>query len=108
VLPTPRHGKPVEINAYWYNDLMIMAYFNELLGREGLEYSNLAEKVKVSFLEKFWNEKENCLKDLVSGSDTDNQVRCNQIWAVSVPFGMLDREKEKKVVEKVYRELYTP
>lgn len=108
VLPTPRHGKPVEINAYWYNDLMIMAYFHELLGREGLEYSNLAEKVKVSFLEKFWNEKENCLKDLVSGSDTDNQVRCNQIWAVSVPFGMLDREKEKKVVEKVYRELYTP
>jgi len=108
VLPTPRHGKPVEINAYWYNDLMIMAYFHELLGREGLEYSNLAEKVKVSFLEKFWNENENCLKDLVSGSDTDNQVRCNQIWAVSVPFGMLDREKEKKVVEKVYRELYTP
>lgn len=108
VLPTPRHGKPVEINAYWYNDLVIMTYFHELLGREGLEYSNLAEKVKVSFLEKFWNEKENCLKDLVSGSDTDNQVRCNQIWAVSVPFGMLDREKEKKVVEKVYRELYTP
>lgn len=108
VLPTPRHGKPVEINAYWYNDLMIMAYFRELLGDEGFIYKELAEKVKVSFLAQFWNEEENCLKDLVSGSETDQQVRCNQIWAVSVPFGMLDREKERKVVEKVYRDLYTP
>ncbi|HCW74607.1 MAG TPA: glycogen debranching protein [Clostridiaceae bacterium] len=108
VLPTPRHGKPVEINAYWYNDLMIMAYFHDLLDGDGRQYKNLAEKVRVSFLDKFWNDKEDCLKDLVSGSETDNQVRCNQIWAVSVPFGMLDREKEKRVVEKVYRALYTP
>ena len=108
VLPTPRHGKPVEINAYWYNDLKVMAFFHDLLGSEGEMYSNLAEKVKVSFLNKFWNDEENCLKDLVSGNETDNQVRCNQIWAVSVPFGMLDREKEKRVVEKVYRDLYTP
>lgn len=108
VLPTPRHGKPVEINAYWYNDLMIMAYFKNLSGQEGTPYLKLAEKVKTSFLAEFWNEKENCLIDLVSGCETDNQVRCNQIWAVSVPFGMLDRDKERSVVNKVYRELYTP
>ena len=27
ILPTPRHGKPVEINAYWYNALKIMDFF---------------------------------------------------------------------------------
>jgi len=108
-LPTPRHGKPVEINAYWYNDLKIMEYFSELLKLENNEeYGALAEKVKISFLEVFWNEKEMCLKDVVSGTDADIQVRCNQIWAVSVPFGMLDRVQEKMVVEKVYKELYTP
>jgi len=108
-LPTPRHGKPVEINAYWYNDLKVMEYFSELLKLEDKEkYGELAEKVKISFLENFWNEDEMCLKDVVSGTDADMQVRCNQIWAVSVPFGMLDRVQEKMVVEKVYRELYTP
>lgn len=109
LLPTPRHGKPVEINAYWYNDLKIMEYFYELLEmEEGKEYGLLAEKVKASFNEKFWNEKEECLKDVVSGTSADDQIRCNQIWAVSVPFGMLEPEREMKVVEKVYRDLYTP
>lgn len=108
-LPTPRHGKPVEINAYWYNDLKILEYFSGLLKLENKEiYGELAEKVRKSFLEEFWNEEEMCLKDVVSGTDADRQVRCNQIWAVSVPFGMLDRVQEKMVVEKVYKELYTP
>ena len=108
-LPTPRHGKPVEINAYWYNDLKIMEYFSNLLKLENRErYEVLAEKVKESFLKEFWNEDEMCLKDVVSGTDADTQVRCNQIWAVSVPFTMLDRVQEKMVVEKVYKELYTP
>ena len=108
-LPPPRHGKPVEINAYWYNDLKIMEYFSDILELDHKEkYGELAEKVKKSFLEKFWNKEEMCLKDVISGTEADSQVRCNQIWAVSVPFGMLDRKQEKMVVEKVYKELYTP
>lgn len=108
ILPTPRHGKPVEINAYWYNDLRIMGYFSRMLGKEGNEYEDLAAKVKVSFCEKFWNEKQGCLKDVVSGERADDQIRCNQIWAVSQPFTMLSREQEIKVVDKVFEKLYTP
>ncbi len=109
VLPTPRHGKPVEINAYWYNALMVMGFFSELLQRgDKNSYNMLAEKVKSSFLQKFWNEQEKCLKDVISGTRADLQVRCNQIWAVSLPFGMLPREKEIQVVEKVFTTLYTP
>lgn len=109
ILPTPRHGKPVEINAYWYNDLKIMAYFSDIL-HDGNKtfYEDLAEKVRISFQSQFWNDDENCLKDVLSGTYSDCQVRLNQIWAISMPFSILSRDKEKLVVEKVYQELYTP
>jgi glycogen debranching enzyme, archaeal type, putative len=102
---TPRHGKPVEINALWYNGLLIMEYLSEKFGHDASGYKNLAEKVKKSFNEKFWNEEEQCLFDVVD--ENDGRVRPNQIWAVSLPYTMLDREKEKKVVTKVYKELYS-
>ena len=71
-------------------------------------YSALAEKVKDSFREKFWSDKNQCLKDVLSGTSADEQIRCNQIWAVSMPFTMLNREKEKQIVETVFKKLYTP
>lgn len=107
-LPTPRHGKPVEINAFWYSSLKIANEFGKLLNKDTKKYEELAEKVKNSFNEKFWNEKENCLKDVVSGEDYDYQVRCNQIWAVSCEFSPIDNDKAKKVVAKVFDKLYTP
>ena len=107
-LPTPRHGKPVEINAYWYSALCTMAEFAKKLLKlpQAKEYEELAGKVKDSFLKKFWNEKEHCLKDVLSGTE-ENQVRCNQIWALTQPFTMLSEEQEKLVIEKVRDELYT-
>lgn len=108
-LPTPRHGKPVEINAYWYSALKVMEEFAAKLGKASRAeaYASLAGKVKVSFLEKFWNEEENCLKDVLSGNSEENQVRCNQIWVLTQPFTMLDAAHEKMVIEKVREELYT-
>ena len=106
ILPTPRHGKPVEINAYWYNALKIMENLAPAMGEDGGEYGQLAEKVAASF-EKFWME-EGYLKDVLSGTYADTQLRCNQIWAVTMPFTVLSREKELRVVDAVYRHLYTP
>ncbi len=111
ILPTPRHGKPVEINAYWYNALRIMEQFTRLITGDEKKvtgYSALAEKVKDSFREKFWSDKNQCLRDVLSGTSADEQIRCNQIWAVSMPFTMLNREKEKQIVETVFKKLYTP
>ena len=108
ILPTPRHGKPVEVNAYWYNALRIMAEFSRKRGGDGTEYETLAEKVKESFTEAFWMEEKHCLKDVISGTDADTQIRCNQIWAVSMPFTMLDPEWERQVVDTVFEKLYTP
>lgn len=108
ILPTARHGKPVEINAFWYNALKVAEFFSTKLGYDGSEFLLLSEKVKESFNNSFWNEKENCLKDVVSGNSYDYQVRSNQIWATMLPFSPLENDKSKLVVEKVYTELYTP
>ncbi|WP_308782420.1 amylo-alpha-1,6-glucosidase [uncultured Blautia sp.] len=107
ILPTPRHGKPVEINAYWYNALCIMDELAETADKKAV-YTQLKEKVKASFVDKFWMDDKKCLKDLVSGTKADAQIRCNQIWAVSLTFTMLDPEKEQQVVETVFEKLYTP
>lgn len=107
-LPTPRHGKPVELSAYWYNALRIMESLSPLAGADGAPYAALAEQTKSSFSQKFWLEEEGYLKDVLSGTAADKQLRCNQIWAVSMPFTMLPPERERRVVDAVYRELYTP
>lgn len=109
IVVTPRHGKPVEINALWYNSLKIAALLKDKFEKETTnEYEELAEKVKTSFEKAFWNEERKYLYDVVNDEEKDASLRPNQIWAVSLPFTMLDREKEKYVVKKVFEELYTP
>ena len=108
ILPTPRHGKPVEINAYWYSALRIMAEFAAKLGKDGAAYNALAEQVKAAFVDAFWMADKQYLKDVISGTEVDEQLRCNQIWAVTQPFTMLSPDQEKAVVDAVYAHLYTP
>lgn len=108
ILPTPRHGKPVEVNAYWYNALRIMGAFAAKLGKRASWYENLAKKVKRSFVAQFYMTDKGYLKDVLSGTKSDEQLRCNQIWAVSMPFTMLSPAQEKSVVDMVFRHLYTP
>ena len=108
ILPTPRHGKPVEINAYWYNALKIMEILSGIVGTDGSAYGTLAQQVKESFVKTFYMADKGYLKDVISGTYNDEQLRCNQIWAVSMPFTMLSPEQERSVVETVRRHLYTP
>ncbi len=108
ILPTPRHGKPVEINAYWYNALRIMEQFALQLGADGKPYAELAARVKESFVRAFYIADKGYLRDVISGTKADEQLRCNQIWAVSMPFTMLSDAQERSIVNAVYRHLYTP
>ena len=107
ILPTPRHGKPVEINAYWYNALRVLGALAPLAGASGGAYETLAERVKRSFVQAFWMEDKGYLRDVISGTGADEQIRCNQICAISMPFTMLSPEQERRVVETVDRHLYT-
>ena len=103
---TPRHGKPVEINALWYHALCLMEEWAARFGEDGSHYAALAAHAKESFAKEFWNEKDGCLYDVVDGLEGDATLRPNQIYAVSLPHRMLDADKEKKIVDKVYEKLY--
>ncbi len=112
---TPRHGKPVEINALWYNALMIMAGLAlEFDDCDAEDYAVLAGRVKVSFRDRFWNEEGGYLYDVVdcdedsriSESPDDARFRPNQIYAVSLPYQILEPEKERMITDRVFERLY--
>ena len=108
VLPTPRHGCPVEVNAYWYNAVRIMEELAPLCEEDADIYAEKAERIKNAFNRYFWMEDRHCLKDVVSGTEADVQIRCNQVWAASMPFTMLDEERERQMLDTVFEKLYTP
>ncbi|HEY7116929.1 MAG TPA: amylo-alpha-1,6-glucosidase [Tepidisphaeraceae bacterium] len=97
---TPRQGKPVEINALWYNAL-------RLLGEH-----ELADKVEKTFRKAFYLSPFRGLADVVTGSPNsyarDTSLRPNQIFAVSLPHSPLTRDQQSAVVEVCRRELLTP
>jgi predicted glycogen debranching enzyme len=107
---TPRAGKPVEIQALWYNALKIMADFAGKFGDadDRSKYDSMAMTAKETFNRVFWNETGQCLYDVVENGNRDASVRPNQIFAVSLPHSMLSPERAQKVVEKVEKELLTP
>lgn len=113
---TPRHGKPVEISALWYNALKVMENLAERFGDNQYKrkMTDLSERVKKSFVKRFWNEKAGCLFDVVDETGRDGKtisdndaIRPNQIWTVSLPHTMLDKDKEKAIVKVVLTKLYT-
>jgi len=95
---TPRIGKPVEINALWYNALCIMAEFAEALRRPAAPYHQLAERVRAAFA-RFINEDNGGLYDVLDGpAGDDGAIRPNQIFAVSLPHSPLASERKAQVV----------
>ncbi len=104
---TPRIGKPVEINALWYNALRIMAEFATMLGEDGAAYSKLAEKAKMGF-GRFWNEEMGYCYDVLDGPDGhDGSLRPNQLFAVSLPYSPLPLASQRSIVDACARHLLT-
>jgi glycogen debranching enzyme len=107
---TPRRGKPVEIQALWYNALCIMEDLASKVGDEPGQkrYRNMATVASWSFNRLFWNENTGCLYDVTNGAPPDPSIRPNQIFAVSLTHSMLSSERAKSVVGKVQEHLLTP
>ena len=104
---TPRTGKPVEINALWYNALRAMAGFARHLGRPAGPWDTLADRVKTGF-ERFWSESAgHCYDVLDSPGGHDEALRPNQVFAVSLRESPLSPERQKKVVDACARHLLT-
>ncbi len=107
---TPRTGKPVEIQALWYNALSVMNDLANLFGdaANAGRFGAMAARAKESFNRQFWNEEAGCLYDVIDGETGDGSIRPNQIFAVSLPHSMLDEEGAQRVLAVVERDLLTP
>jgi predicted glycogen debranching enzyme len=106
---TPRKGKPVEINALWYNALSIMEFFliEAGMAEESVFYKTKAKKVSQSFNAKFWNEEQGFLFDFIDGDYRDNDIRPNQIYAIGLPFPLLNGDRAKRILDTVQKKLVT-
>ena len=108
---TPRMGKPVEIQALWYNALRI---FTELLKlneqeQDAFAVNTSAEKVKQNFVQQFWYEEGNYLFDNIDENGNPvAELRPNQLFAISLPFTLIEGEKAKAILKIVEDNLYTP
>jgi predicted glycogen debranching enzyme len=105
---TPRIGKPVEINALWYNALRTMATLAPVAGKAAEPFRKLADKVKTNF-SKFWDETKGYCYDVIDapGIGNDASLRPNQIFAVSLPESPLSIAQQKSVVDVCARRLLT-
>lgn len=110
---TPRIGKPIEINALWYNALVIMRQFAQILEQSGQKYFYLANTVEQGF-QKFWNHKLGYCYDVIDAPNgNDDSLRPNQIFAVSLPStkqipSLLTMKQRQSIIDITAQELLTP
>ena len=104
---TPRTGKPVEINALWYNALRAMTSLARVAGQHDATWEQMAGRAAASF-DRFWNEAAGACHDVIDGpAGVDPTLRPNQIFAVSLPASPLSPERQRRVVDACARHLLT-
>lgn len=107
---TPRMGKPVEINALWFNALKVLQTFYKAFGQKekSAYFEQKAELARISFNREYWNENQETLYDCVGDFVNDDAIRPNAAFALSLPFDILDDAKAKKVLKSIETHLLTP
>jgi predicted glycogen debranching enzyme len=104
---TPRIGKPVEVNALWFNAVLAMVDFARALQKPTAAYECMAKRARASF-QRFWNEAAGHCFDVLDGPDGhEAALRPNQIFAVSLPESPLLPEQQRAVVDVCARHLLT-
>jgi predicted glycogen debranching enzyme len=105
---TPRIGKPVEVNALWYNALRSLEAFAETLDESADAFAERASQAESHF-DRFWDAERGHLRDVIDGPDGDDpSLRPNQIFSVSLPHSPLSDAQQNAVVDTCAAHLYTP
>jgi 4-alpha-glucanotransferase len=108
---TPRIGKPVEVNALWYNALQTMAQFALTLNDDALfqAYSVMAEHTRTGF-QRFLRPDQEGLYDVLDVPEGrhDDRIRPNQILAVSLTYSALEPDAQSNIVKTCKHHLLTP
>jgi len=108
---TPRVGFAVEINALWYNAVMFCLTSAKIAQDRKfvLEWIDIPELIKKSFIDTFWDNSKNYLADCCDYESKDWSVRPNQVFATSLPYCVIeDEEIKKNILDVVKKELLTP
>jgi predicted glycogen debranching enzyme len=107
---TPRQGKPVELQALWYNALRIAAWLCEKLGDDfhANQIAAQADEVELAFESQFWNESAGCLFDVVSDVGRDPSVRPNQVLTMTLAFPLLRSHRWDSVIRVLRDRLLVP
>ncbi|MBI3748828.1 MAG: glycogen debranching enzyme family protein [Chloroflexi bacterium] len=109
---TPRRGKPVEIQALWISSLRAVGGWLVERGNPdgaGTRYLDLADRAVAAFVQRFWRPELGYLADVVDGPDGDDlSLRPNQVFALSVPYPLVQGEVAASVVDAVGRALAVP
>ncbi len=102
---TPRHGKPVEISALWYNALKVLEELARRAGEE-LPHGDLADRVGNSFEKEFWCGREGYFYDVINGDCRDASLRPNQVIAMALPYSPVSPARARQALRRVWQELY--
>lgn len=108
---TPRRGKAVEINALWFNALLVLARWTheegDAVGAASLRAH--AERTRIAFNQRFWYAPGGYLYDVIDGEEGDDSAfRPNQLLAIALPNPVLDRSHWEQVVAISEATLLTP
>lgn len=107
---TPRWGKPVEVQALWYNGLRTLADWGQGLGCQAdvARFTEWANRAYASFNRVFWHEAGGYCYDCFGPNGPDPALRPNQLLALSLPYPILDQARWEAVLLSVERALLTP
>ncbi|MGD9693196.1 MAG: amylo-alpha-1,6-glucosidase [Phycisphaerales bacterium] len=114
---TPRHGKPVEINALWAHSLTALApMLPRSFASTATELRVLAAGAGESMRRLFWRPSINCLADTlrpdVSASPTRwepvDEIRPNQVIGAALEHSPFTLEQRRAVVRVAREKLLTP
>ncbi|HXN58138.1 MAG TPA: amylo-alpha-1,6-glucosidase [Candidatus Angelobacter sp.] len=106
---TPRRGKPIEVNALWYNALRLMADWCERAMRPAGPYRQMAAHAHASAQERFWFVDGGYCYDVVDGPEGDDaSLRPNQVIALGLVYPLIEGENARCAFDVITAKLLTP
>jgi len=106
---TPRHGKPVEIAALWYNALRLLADWKTRCGPTAMPYGEMAEAARLAANRRYWYADGGYLYDVIDGPEGDDaSLRPNQLIALALIHPLVEGTAARSALDVVSRKLLTP
>ena len=106
---TPRHGKPVEIAALWYNALRLLAGWKARCGPTAMPYGEMAEAARRAAKARYWYAAGGYLYDVIDGPDGDDpSLRPNQLIALALVHPLIEGDPARAALDAVTARLLTP